>query len=101
GIRDFHVTGVQTCALPISTDTEKGMELSPLCPIGYRLMVPARGFWSPASVRMRVDLPDPLGPIRQINSPGYRARFKSRNSALSRSEERRVGKECGSRGSRE
>src|SRR5690606_40098229 len=29
GIRDFHVTGVQTCALPISHSDDKGLVLPP------------------------------------------------------------------------
>src|SRR5690606_40117049 len=29
GIRDFHVTGVQTCALPISTPKQRPPKLSP------------------------------------------------------------------------
>src|SRR5690606_40217299 len=31
GIRDFHVTGVQTCALPIYSRRNAVLEISPLC----------------------------------------------------------------------
>src|SRR5207302_2545288 len=69
GIRDFHVTGVQTCALPIFGTTS-------------RRKPPART--RPASARRRTT---PAG-ARRIN-------------ASRRSEERRVGKECRSRWSRD
>src|SRR5690349_24797525 len=68
GIRDLYVTGVQTCALPISTSTWKRTTSS---------------------------------------TPWPRPRARSRRAeelteiALRRSEERRVGKECGSRWSAE
>src|SRR5262249_56551964 len=68
GIRDWSVTGVQTCALPIwttSTSTPPAVTGSPCAT-------------RPASTRSR--------------SPSTRWR---------RSEERRVGKECRSRGARE
>src|SRR5690606_40316076 len=62
GIRDFHVTGVQTCALPIS--------------LRARAVINATGVWAGTLV------------------PSVRLR-------PSRSEERRVGKECRSRGAPE
>src|SRR2546426_5805616 len=65
GIRDYKVTGVQTCALPISQ--------------------------TPASVsRTAQRRPDLIGGRR--TQP-----LKSRQYHSSRSEERRVGKECRSR----
>src|SRR5207244_6221288 len=72
GIRDDLVTGVQTCALPIS-----------------------RRF----GLRASVERPS-LHPARQ---PNRRGPFRNKAGAVSRdarSEERRVGKECRSRGSR-
>src|SRR5207253_3814605 len=79
GIRDGHVTGVQTCALPISD-----------------------AFISPAPCRRRfapVSVPEP-GP-RPTRSRGFPAlapkpdRRTWRYDPLpARSEERRVGKEC-------
>src|SRR5690606_40302208 len=62
GIRDFHVTGVQTCALPI-------------CAAGQ---------------------PRPGDPVRAV---GDRGTPRPRRAGPGRSEERRVGKECRSRGS--
>src|SRR5256885_12451992 len=84
GIRDYKVTGVQTCALPIftlSVPTEKEnattttIELTP--PSGFTI--------------------DSFQP-----TPGWRRDVKSTGSGDSavvtkRSEERRVGKECRSR----
>src|SRR5690625_5867037 len=63
GIRDGHVTGVQTCALPISSSTTSREATAK----------------SPAAIR----------------GPAWETR--SRNRVTSRSEERRVGKECRSR----
>src|SRR5690606_40118727 len=79
GIRDFHVTGVQTCALPISPDASPQPPADPPRPA-----VQPREF--PTTMRLAV-----------------RARFSCGKAILGetygqpRSEERRVGKECGSR----
>src|SRR5690606_40115616 len=72
GIRDFHVTGVQTCALPISPDR----------PIIINL---------PATVEMATP-----------NVYADAIEWMSRNlPRRDRSEERRVGKECRSRRSQD
>src|SRR5690606_39870858 len=75
GIRDFHVTGVQTCALPISrsTRTTAGSGLSSQRAAGSTNSGMANGFDH--------DVPRP----------------SALHCASSRSEERRVGKEdrCG------
>src|SRR5204862_1477480 len=70
GIRDLYVTGVQTCALPISADSG-----------------PARG---PRSAR-----PPPTN--RWPRSTGCSTAPICASSPRVRSEERRVGKECKSR----
>src|SRR5437870_13692004 len=79
GIRDGHVTGVQTCALPISTST------SP---------------WQDDTIR-------DSGGRRSCESSTTRRSGRLRSPPLrsvrrqsSRSEERRVGKECRARRSR-
>src|SRR5436309_16101877 len=72
GIRDFHVTGVQTCALPISRDKAVAVLAQP--PEASGLSAPVTPW------RSRSD--DTL-----LRSAGR----------LHRSEERRVGKECRSR----
>src|SRR5207253_4850354 len=78
GIRDGHVTGVQTCALPIS---------------GTRSPSPARPRPAPAP---RKDSPAP--PATASRSTPTPACDRARTSPdRGRSEERRVGKECRSR----
>src|SRR5690606_40417867 len=74
GIRDFHVTGVQTCALPIF--------------LARRLPLPRR-----------VDERHPAGLLRAPHSRARRASADPRRrlQLVRRSEERRVGKECRSR----
>src|SRR3989440_7293370 len=86
GIRDLIVTGVQTCALPISA---RGAPQERLLPRHRR---PAPGGGLPGGVpapRLRRRLRPPA------ERPGLRPR--ERRSRARRSEERRVGKECRSR----
>src|SRR2546426_9279576 len=70
GIRDYKVTGVQTCALPI-------------CPAGWNSAMPLS-----TAVRGR--------PVKTFTICSVRAP-KAPSAAACRSEERRVGKECRSR----
>src|SRR5437870_11415230 len=68
GIRDGHVTGVQTCALPILTIEQASADIARMIPImGSR-------FQAPQGMSLKI---------------------------FQRSEERRVGKECRSRRSRD
>src|SRR5690606_40265188 len=96
----FHVTGVQTCALPISPSAacrppaERGGSLA-LPPLGAPLSglaERARNRWFGDSARKSqvVDIQRVarVGPSARAVPPG--------GCAASRSEERRVGKECGS-----
>src|SRR5207302_4751397 len=77
GIRGFHVTGVQTCALPISLeDLTKDVGES---------WLPA---WSPDGTRVA------FSSTRDGNPEIYIA---NRDGSNIRSEERRVGKECRTR----
>src|SRR5690606_39692090 len=86
GIRDFHVTGVQTCALPIWRRT------------GCRSAPPAAGGCNCCRSHPPAGCANGYGypPGRQT-----RAGRSCRPLPLRglRSEERRVGKECSSRGS--
>src|SRR5690606_40373890 len=75
GIRDFHVTGVQTCALPISNCT--AASASPTC---WACRSGSRA--SPSTVRCWVD-----------PSTAAKRRRACRGGRDERSEERRVGKE--------
>src|SRR5690625_6798514 len=76
GIRDGHVTGVQTCALPICDHDQ----LPPAA---------SSWSWSPCSTMSPCS-------ITRITSA---SRMVDRRWAI-RSEERRVGKECRARGAR-
>src|SRR5256885_3297945 len=83
GIRDYKVTGVQTCALPIST--KKKVPPRPL-----QLYCPAEPgrVARPDTVRTATPRPKPWPVGRMSPATGREPR---------RSEERRVGKECRSR----
>src|SRR5690625_5986462 len=72
GIRDGHVTGVQTCALPILPFSSSSTDL-------WSFQNRASGTISLEPIGVRSDLAPTL--------------YSARN--LMRSEERRVGKECG------
>src|SRR5690606_41091706 len=82
GIRDFHVTGVQTCALPICT-ARPPMETYQRARRSLRARM--------RRLRLRAGV--------SKSSPGAREEALMSCSAISfmRSEERRVGKECRSR----
>src|SRR5690606_40551960 len=75
GIRDFHVTGVQTCALPIFPELEVIREVLDRRVAGQSITA--------------AEVIPPGGPIvvRDLTGEGFGPR----------SEERRVGKECRSR----
>src|SRR5206468_12422353 len=73
GIRDLIVTGVQTCALPISRSTARPR-------------------------RCRKRRAGPAGPSRRATATGSR---RASPAIFDRSEERRVGKECRARWGRE
>src|SRR5258706_4192862 len=83
GIRDWSVTGVQTCALPISS-------VRPQIEFGG----PAFCYWH---ARRRGDCD--VAPYARCHSrPRFaHSRHRRRVRAADRSEERRVGKECRSR----
>src|SRR2546422_6160774 len=76
GIRDVAVTGVQTCALPISFDLVVGLLAVPLL----------------------LRLPGGTGGIFVMSKiPSWRRNGSALSECDYRSEERRVGKECRSR----
>src|SRR5205809_5567686 len=84
GIRDVAVTGVQTCALPISKHLKSWKRKTPV-PIGTApgIPIPQRSF----------------EPLPLLWTAKGRPLFgKPPPATASRSEERRVGKECRSRG---
>src|SRR5690606_40214179 len=81
GIRDFHVTGVQTCALPISE--RAAVE------VGVRFL--GRGFFhAPFDAHLALER------LPEEQQGGARVGLQFQALArLVRSEERRVGKGCG------
>src|SRR5690606_41036489 len=89
GIRDFHVTGVQTCALPISRFLER---------IGHpaadhaRRCGPVLSGWPGAA-----PIPSVQTPSSSLPCEYETGRNRKTTRDPSRSEERRVGKEWRSR----
>src|SRR5207302_6073618 len=91
GIRDFHVTGVQTCALPIlsTKPTNRRAEYDVIEPIGKRVVV--RKDDNKRQTKSGIVLPD------SHEIPVITGRVIAVSKAIEndeRSEERRVGKEC-------
>src|SRR5256885_6364266 len=93
GIRDYKVTGVQTCALPILTPTSGGTVL--------KVVAGGTGFLDSLVVSNTYTLPVASTPVC---TPGTGTYYNTQSvsctnpsSAPVRSEERRVGKECRSR----
>src|SRR5690606_39505246 len=87
GIRHFHVTGVQTCALPIFSNVEQE---GPAAEAGIRsgdVIIKFDG----KDIKHMTDLPRIVGATK----PGTRVDMDVwRKGKAVRSEERRVGKEC-------
>src|SRR5690606_39546550 len=81
GIRDFHVTGVQTCALPIWVCVG--------APAGAKAAVEQRTRVACRSARFAAAAAPAAGPDRRVRS----CRNSDRTPPQTRSEERRVGKE--------
>src|SRR5690606_40735323 len=98
GIRDFHVTGVQTCALPIS-----GCESGYSAPI--TIVQPAAALDVTAEAfHIKSCYGDNSGKVRLSVLGGtapYTIEYGSELVSWDRSEERRVGKEGRSRWERE
>src|SRR5262249_59162635 len=93
GRRDWSVTGVQTCALPISPAATPS-------PIVARLNeIVVRGLRD----RAISETLDAQGIVPRVMTPGQYREFVAAETEKFRSEERRVGKECrsGWAGSRE
>src|SRR5690606_40895945 len=87
GIRDFHVTGVQTCALPISWNILVGNTIAAVIGVSCALLIanPTEAFsLAVAAAIVLMMTTDSLHPP----------------SGAVRSEERRVGKEGSTRGSK-
>src|SRR5690606_40918661 len=91
GIRDFHVTGVQTCALPISSSVGGTLH--------RRATAQSLATPGPVFRRITTRLACATSPVgRRLCRPPAR---HASPSGCRRSEERRVGKEGRSRGERD
>src|SRR5690606_39849019 len=96
GIRGFHVTGVQTCALPICAPRPRLADAAPPGVAGrLRLAGPSAGPRAAALVHAR----HAAVPLRARAVPLAFAKPALVRGGVPRSEERRVGKERGCRGS--
>src|SRR5438105_9898780 len=84
GIRDPLVTGVQTCALPISSPSASGSRATSRCLIGIDVSATIESSCSQS--RSCVSATGPASELSMGSTP-----------TPHRSEERRVGKECRSR----
>src|SRR5690348_17726341 len=82
GIRDGRVTGVQTCALPISPSRLESEDRSALLDLGHELS------YAPRTVLLHQS--EPSSHVLFVTHGWTKV-----TAAASRSEERRVGKECG------
>src|SRR5207302_4658761 len=94
--RDFHVTGVQTCALPICPIAARTARITAHQP-GLRPDVAVRGYLATGSrgSPRRPKTPAEHGP--KVATGGSLEKVFGgycTNATCSRSEERRVGKEC-------
>src|SRR5690606_39315147 len=87
GIRDFHVTGVQTCALPISLNVLADYVVGRL---GRRVV----GKHPRGSARRAAGAGHRSSPRAELVGQPASAHAWREDGAARRSEERRVGKEC-------
>src|SRR5690606_40789400 len=97
GIRDFHVTGVQTCALPISMATYVALGImTALYTLSAWLMT------VPVGKDKIIDAARDQSTELLFGLAGQNiGSFAATIGSVLRSEERRVGKECRSRGARQ
>src|SRR5207302_2165938 len=89
GIRDFHVTGVQTCALPIWPASLKNTQT---VAIDWTLALACR-MSTAVALSGRVSV-HPFFCSRIVSVRRLRSTCGHSSFRISRSEERRVGKEC-------
>src|SRR5690606_40194479 len=94
GIRDFHVTGVQTCALPILELQRQGVQLAAL---SGRPLTQVRRLLNP----LQIAVGGSHGAQVWFGSDRSISIVRSVPPDMMRSEERRVGKECRSRWAQE
>src|SRR5690606_40855051 len=94
--RDFHVTGVQTCALPISgTTVGTGQDLVGIPAETYNVLVTDINGCTKTLIQEITQPPLPISVVETVTD----VKCFGENTgvielAVTRSEERRVGKEC-------
>src|SRR5207302_7817333 len=93
GIRDFHVTGVQTCALPISAVRRREAPTPTIAPV--IVWVVLTGI-PKCAVPTKVSAPA-VSAAKPPKGVSFVMRWPIVLMMRQRSEERRVGKECRSR----
>src|SRR5690606_40289405 len=93
GIRDFHVTGVQTCALPIFTHLATALDTLPVhaLPAARPYVSWLEGIACNTLAQLRKL---PRQGLQQRSSPLLVDALDKAYGLSVRSEERRVGKEC-------
>src|SRR5699024_11674635 len=97
GIRDRNVTGVQTCALPISATTNKAVKLiATASTTGAQLMVFPEAFLG--TYPKGLTFGSPVGKRTARGRSEYERYKRGSVDLEGRSEERRVGKESGREG---
>src|SRR5437016_6527021 len=96
GIRDWSVTGVQTCALPISRDPQGDRQKLEQAGVDFLFAPPVEEIY-PAGFRTSVNVEGLADRLEGKIRPGH---FRGVATVVLRSEERRVGKECRCRWSR-
>src|SRR5690606_41184513 len=92
GIRDFHVTGVQTCALPICVARNPLRELSALA-----TAIGTAEFWKDGALAPSAEEVESYlrtGFTADYFRDSHQLEKLESEVPLERSEERRVGKEC-------
>src|SRR5207302_8225165 len=95
GIRDFHVTGVQTCALPIS---RLALPLQPWPEMLFRRKKPFFVSCSVTSSLPSISKNCPTNGVPPANRQETLPSGSASTTWPTRSEERRVGKELSGRG---
>src|SRR5690606_39811173 len=90
GIRDFHVTGVQTCALPISWNDNRACRIGWTC--DYHLDINTQMNYWIAELTNLSACHQPL--FRWIEETLVPSGRHTARTLYDRSEERRVGKQC-------
>src|SRR5690606_40228622 len=99
GIRDFHVTGVQTCALPIlkTATVQRRRNPSP----SFAALEQGRCFAGRSVISWKYNRSGPSGQGERLWRNSRPVVMRPHAASPRRSEERRVGRECRTASGRE